>query len=1327
MPSATDRLFGSAIRPRNPLPAPASPRHRWPPWLAALLTLTLIVTVEQIGEGYVRQEALQDERGGVLQQLGTLRARIEGLVSSNLLLVRGLTSIIRFRPDIDQATFARIGAGMVEGAHALRNIAGAPGMVISLIYPVAGNEAAVGLDYRTHPTQHAAAQQAMDTGEMVIAGPLPLVQGGVGIVARLPVFLPPAKVGQPPRPWGLVSAVIDADALYRQSGIVAAASTLQIALRGTDGTGSLGPVFFGDPALFDDDPVLLDVTLPNGSWQMAGVPRLGWGQVSRQVWQFRGPALLFGALFTLAVYSLTRTLLTLRDSGARLRKNEARLIEAESIAHVGNWEYEVAARHIDWSDELYRIFGLEPRARSISYAWLRTRIHPEDRRAYEAYLRGRLTGQPNEAIAELRCRIRTAKDEERHLSVRARVLHDGTGRPVRLFGTTQDITKQAQLESALRTSEQRLSTLIDNLPGVVYRCRNTPDWPMDYISPTIEDLLGHPAEAFREGALKFGDFIHPADRDRVWQRVQAGVTAGSPYALEYRMLDRDGQMHWVWEQGQAVSDETGTVELEGFITDITERKQRESQVAQLHAILNALVQGSTDLIFVKDRDGRYLLANQEVSRRIDIPLEAIVGRTDYDLFPADLAERFRADDSRIMAAGLTETYEEPLQVPGATLTHLTTKGALVIDGEVQGVFGISRDITNRKRDEQRLRDSEARLNEAQRQARLGSWELDPVTMSGAWSDEMYHLTGFEPAAGPPDFPAFLDWVHPDDRERVRAHFRAVAHRGETWSSVEFRCRPARGGDRYFLGRATAVRDGAGQVLRLTGTTQEITDLRQAEDQARRGQAVLESVFESLPDLFFLMDADGTIRDFRAQRLAELYVPPQRFIGQRIQDVLPTRVANRFDELMERVRRDGGLVSGEYDLAMPHGQRHYEARISRLAGSEQFVAVVRDMTDQHRARQALAESEERFSRALDNIPDVVTIRDRELRIQYVNSAIRTLTDLPAADLIGRRDDEVWPPEICDAYLPTLRTALASGTTQLIEVDIDFPAAGPRSLDIVYVPLLDRDGQVREILSVSHDFTERKQAETQIRELNAELEDRVLERTAELAAANREMEAFTYAVSHDLRAPLRAIQGFEQALVEDYGDQLPAGAIAFLEEIHTGGVRMGELIEGLLELSRGTRGTLNRESVALDAMARDILARLARAEPDRQVRLETRGDLQVWGDSRLLKTLLQNLLDNAWKYTRYTATAEIVLSAETIDGEDAICVADNGAGFDNAFAAKLFQPFQRLHHQDEFPGIGIGLATVARIVHRHGGWIRGWGEPNHGARFCFTLTPRSGDPT
>jgi light-regulated signal transduction histidine kinase (bacteriophytochrome) len=318
------------------------------------------------------------------------------------------------------------------------------------------------------------------------------------------------------------------------------------------------------------------------------------------------------------------------------------------------------------------------------------------------------------------------------------------------------------------------------------------------------------------------------------------------------------------------------------------------------------------------------------------------------------------------------------------------------------------------------------------------------------------------------------------------------------------------------------------------------------------------------------------------------------------------------------------------------------------------------------------------------------------------------------------------ELVSALLPGLRET----NPELFEIYGGVAKTGGSAEFETFVPVLPRGqwlhvGVTRpghnQFTALFTDVTERKRVEEELRELNATLERRVELRTAEVTAANKELESFAYAVSHDLRAPLRAMSGFSQALAEDYGDELDGQARSYIDHIVAGSRKMGDLIDALLTLSRTTRGDIRLDAIDLSAMAETISGELAMRQLGRPMKWEIEPGILVEGDRRMIEVLMRNLLGNAWKYTGKTENARIsVCASDGPEGEHWICVRDNGAGFDSEFASQLFKPFHRLHTQEEFNGIGIGLATVQRIIERHGGRITAEGHVGEGASFCFTLS-------
>jgi light-regulated signal transduction histidine kinase (bacteriophytochrome) len=278
----------------------------------------------------------------------------------------------------------------------------------------------------------------------------------------------------------------------------------------------------------------------------------------------------------------------------------------------------------------------------------------------------------------------------------------------------------------------------------------------------------------------------------------------------------------------------------------------------------------------------------------------------------------------------------------------------------------------------------------------------------------------------------------------------------------------------------------------------------------------------------------------------------------------------------------------------------------------------------------------------------------------------------------------------------------------EFEVKVPSGNMLTLLGSASPLRDEGGKVRGAVAAFLDITARKQIEVTLRQ-----------RTAELEASNKELESFSYSVSHDLRAPLRSITGFSNVLLEDYSKELDNEGKSYLKKISDSGELMGQLMDDLLKLSRVTRSDLTMEKLDLSDMARKIVGDLAKDEPTRNVKVTIAPNMTTEGDKNLLSLALQNLLGNAWKYSSKTAKPQIEMGITDHNGKQAYFVRDNGVGFDMAYANKLFQPFQRLHKATEFAGTGIGLASVQRIIRRHGGEVWAESRVGEGATFYFTL--------
>lgn len=436
-----------------------------------------------------------------------------------------------------------------------------------------------------------------------------------------------------------------------------------------------------------------------------------------------------------------------------------------------------------------------------------------------------------------------------------------------------------------------------------------------------------------------------------------------------------------------------------------------------------------------------------------------------------------------------------------------------------------------------------------------------------------------------------------------------------------------------------------------------------------------------------------------------------------QELLDYGLDGREAELEARLRSALEAVSREgREVELEIGGRIVAFIVAYVEGAGYVDFYGLDVTDRKHAEAVLRRSEERFRTLLETAPDAILIINGEGVIDYANREAENLFD-SGRPLVGRAIGELLPGGFLEKRLEQVLSRGGAGSPfSFIGAGVVTGVRGKGGevpLEVRTSPYVR--GGTRRLIAVLRDVTERERSAAEIRRLNSHLAEHV----AQLTSLNRELESFSYSVSHDLRGPLRSIVGFSSILLEEYAGRLGEEGRGFLERIVAAGHTMGELIDGLLRLSRVSRTELQTGPVDLGRMAEDIARELRAAEPGHPVRLYLPGAVEATGDRSLLMVLMENLLGNAWKFTRGRTDPLVEVGMTEHDGRKIYYVRDNGAGFDMNYAARLFRPFERLHSPGEFPGTGIGLATAERVVHRHGGEIWAEGEPGEGATFYFTL--------
>lgn len=647
------------------------------------------------------------------------------------------------------------------------------------------------------------------------------------------------------------------------------------------------------------------------------------------------------------------------------------------------------------------------------------------------------------------------------------------------------------------------------------------------------------------------------------------------------------------------------------------------------------------------------------------------------------------------------------------------------EGKLAKIVGTLQDVTERKELEQEIHESNERFRAIAESMPDNFFEQD---LDLRYTHMVNPVFGYKVSdiIGKTDF----DLLPEEQARELTAFKRRVMETGEPMpcaTSLE-----REGYERaFFEGTFVPKFDKAGKVCGLLGYFRNVTktqklldELEQANQRLVASQRQMEDIIEGMPDAIFRFDAKRRIVYASEQAAQVTDRPIHELAYATVSDLgLPTEASAKIDSAIRQVIRRGVMQEVEVVGGKPGAQRHFNWRLvpepDREGKVVSVLAVVRDMTEH---RKAVHDFSMLFEQMLDGFALHEIILDAEgrpcnYRFLAVNPAFERLTGLRASEIIGKTVLEVLPytePLWIDTY----------GKVALSGEPAHFES---------YSKALDKHFEVAvfqpaplQFACIVRDITERIQISKSLRNYHEQLENNVELRTRELAEAVSELESFSYSVSHDLRAPLRALNGLTRILKEDYSGKFDEDGEYLLDRIAHSAEHMAHLIDGLLRLSRINRASLELTRVCLS----DLCFNYIESEVDELVaaRVEWKIEPGVFAecDGQLAESLMDNLLGNAVKYSSKVDKPVVQFGTCEIEGEQVFFVRDNGVGFDMAFSDKLFNPFQRLHHQDEYTGLGVGLATAKRVVNRHGGRIWAESSPGCGSTFYFTLAPKKAEP-
>ena len=950
------------------------------------------------------------------------------------------------------------------------------------------------------------------------------------------------------------------------------------------------------------------------------------------------------------------------------------------------------------------------------------------------------------------------------------LVNDKEGNPLHVQIIMRDVTENRKSQAALDEARERYELALKGADLGVW------DWNTDademVFSERWADILGYSVDDIEPNYAGWEKLVHPDDVELIEARWAKHVDGILPfYSSEHRMRTKSGGWNWVLERGKVVerNEDGGTKRATGTLLDITERKVIEKALEQSEQKYRNLLENIPQRVFYKNRESIYMAANPAFLSDLGLSLEEVVGKTDYDFYTKELADTIRVSDRKVLETLETlELDEQDFEGEDPRYTHIVKAPVRDDEGNIVGILGIYWDTTENTRAAQALRESETNYRNVVEQSLMGIAIIPRGFESIAFvNPKICDILGYsqEEILGR-NADQVRDLVHPDDVGRIDDYLNNRLKDTEPGEPIQVRMINNDGTEIWADFSAGAIEYGdvpAVQVSvvdiskRINAETEVLRDRKvfrtiaegaiQATDTGELSQELLKGIINSLEfdfGSFRLFDKKKNTLSYSAligveisDPHLEIPVTPQfgeeYIIVQTALSKIPEFISDIEEAINEKPYlkrlKDIGAASAVAYPILDEDQHllgvlslgTYSPRIFTESDNEIFstiMTMLSSVLERRKTEQALQISERRYRELLTDISEGIGIVDLDEKILFVNESFSELLGYSSDELLGKTIlDFVDPEDIFKILEQTedRRNGKASAYThRFVRKDGE-----SRTVRVSAVPSRDDYGNIDGTIAVVTDITERLLKDREIQRLNEELSRRVEERTAELAAANKELEAFSYSVSHDLRAPLRTIDGFSQALMEDYSEVIDETGRDFLRRVRLAATHMGSLIEDLLGLSRVTRVEMDRTDVNLSEMARDILDDFREVYPERQVDFKISDDVSGRCDQRLIKLVLQNLLDNAWKFTSEVPHAQIEFGSQDLEGEPTFYVKDNGAGFDMEHSGKLFVPFQRLHSADDFPGSGIGLATVQRIINRHGGRVWAASSIGEGSTFYFTI--------
>ena len=914
-----------------------------------------------------------------------------------------------------------------------------------------------------------------------------------------------------------------------------------------------------------------------------------------------------------------------------LKETRRRLEEAQHIAHLGSWEWNVKTGGLHWSKEIYDIYGVNPDSFTTTMEAFTEFIYPDDRELMNTIIDKLIT--QGQAI-ELDFRIVRKDKSVRYLHATSAVSSvDEAGKPDVLIGTALDITELKKVEEGIQNNEKRYRLLSD-INGLLLTTQE-PEQIIHIIADKVMAFLNCDA---------FFNFIVDESKGKLKLNAYHGIPPAVAKDIE-----------WL-DFGAAIC---GCVARDNSPIVSENVQENGDERAALIRSFGIKAYASYPLHIGDDITGTVSFGTRTrdsfTPEELNL-IENVAGQISVAMQRKKFADNLKASEERFYNA----FHSSPV--------------ALSISSVNDGTF---------------IDVNQSFLN-------LFGYQREEVIGRRATALNIYN--------------------NPDDRNEI---IHLLQQKGKA-VNIKVTALTKTGSEIKILTSAEKIEfNGQEHII---WTTIDITEREQAEDLLRETSNYLSNLIDYANAPIIVWDPH-----FRISRFNPAF---ERLTGYKSQDVIGLGLDILFPEdkkveSMQQIRRTLSgerwevveipilRIDGELRTVLWNSANVYDNEGKQIIAT---IAQGQDISERKIAEEQLKETSNYLNNLFDYANAPIIVWDPQFRITRFNHAFERLTGISAGEAIGKQLDIVFPVNRKAESMKLINRTMSGERWEVVEIAIQSKDGKEHIVLWNSATLFDEDGKkMVATIAQGQDITERKQAEEEVNKLNETLKYRA----AELETSNKELETFAYSVSHDLRAPLRSMQGFSQALLEDYSSVLNDQGKDYLRRIQNSAELMAQLIDDILQLSRLTRSDMHLDNVNLSEMTGMISAELIQSQPKRKVEFVITPGLTAQGDEKLLRVALNNLLENAWKFTSKSELARIEFNATEKDGHKVFFVRDNGVGFDMKYVDKLFSPFQRLHSSNEFPGTGIGLASVQRIVHRHSGQVWAEGKVGEGATFYFTL--------